>query len=168
MQGFFVWVGLLVSGGAQAAAVPSGTFRAAEARDQARRVAHTAIDEAIDSMNFLARPFARKRLRKATEPCGRIRFAQDGEAVLFQCDDKREVVAPLDGRPVRWKNDSGDEVTLRHQLDGQRLVQVFETENGARENAFVFTPEGDAVRMDVTIRSERLPRPIKFSRWYRR
>jgi hypothetical protein len=173
VHGWFVWVGLLAAGGgtpseSAAERLLRGTFRAVDGRDDARRVANAAIDEAIESMNFLARPFARKRLRKATEPCGQIRFAVEGEEVHYQCDARREVVAPADGRPVKWKNDGGDEVTLRHELDGLRFVQTFATENGERETAFVFTPAGDAVRMDVTIRSGRLPRPIKFSRWYRR
>jgi hypothetical protein len=161
-----MWIGLLLNG-AGAGGPPKGTFRAADSAGEAKRRIHDAIDDAIEPMNFVARPFARKRLRKATEPCGQIRFDVDDAGIHYQCDGKREVVAPA-GRPVKWKNDSGDEITLHHEVDGLRFVQKFVTEKGERENTFVFTPEGDAVRMDVTIRSERLPRPIKFSRWYRR
>jgi hypothetical protein len=169
-----VALGLLLVGGEAEAGLPDaakrfeGTFRATEGEDAIRQRIDAAIDAAIDSMSFVARPFARSRLRDATRPCARIRIALQADLVQVQCDDRKPTVSPPDGTAVHWTNADGNDVLLSQKVEDRAILQVVATEKGRREIAYRLSEDGAELEVDVRISSARLPAPVRYTSRFKR
>lgn len=128
-----------------------------------------AIDAAVDDLNFIVRPIARRRLRDATEPIRRVTFEQrPGTIVISTGDAANPTRTAPDGTPAPWTRTNGETVDVATRWDGDMLFQTFDAEDGMRTNAYTLSADGDTLRMAVTIRSPRLPEPVEYTLVYRR
>lgn len=126
-----------------------------------------AINEAVRSMNFIIRPIARSRLRRANVPYDSLTITHTPDEVTTLADDERPVVTPASGEPVKWVRDEREtlDVTTRW-LDGT-LEQTFTAGDGQRVNRYTPGPDG-TMMLDVTVTSPRLPRPVSYQLLYKR
>lgn len=142
-----------------------GSYRhAGGERDKKAR--DDAIDDVVKHMNVLVRSIARSRLEQANPIPARVRIARIGDDLSISMDD-RSYRAPIDGRSVKVKGITGDELEMHFRVDGQTLVQIFEGDGGGRINRF--SPSGDGeLTMKVRVFSERLPKDLEYRLGYRR
>lgn len=127
-----------------------------------------AIDRSAGEFNFLLRPFARSRLTKANPVPQRIEIAYTGSEVRVQLDRVPAVSAPRDGRTVKWKRDDGALFDLTARIREGTLEQSFRGDDGERINVYRLEPDGKTLKMGVTLKSPRLPKPLTYTLVFRR
>lgn len=123
-----------------------------------------AIDDVVDDMNVLVRSIARGRLQDSNKIPERVSIAKKGDKMVISFDD-RHYEARLDGRPVEVIGITGDPLRHRVQIESSSLHESFRGEKGNRDNTF--DRSGDTLRIDVLIRSEKLPKPLRYRLTYR-
>jgi hypothetical protein len=128
-----------------------------------------AIDRTVAHMNFITRPIARSRLNKVNPRPSSLRVAVQADSVSVAFDNGNPVVTPLNGNTIPWAN------PLTHETDQARgsvvadtIRQTLAAPDGERENALVFSDGGARLRLTVTVRSHRLPRPLVYELVFRR
>ena len=143
-----------------------GTFTASttEGQQQIER----AIESAVAKMNFVTRPIARGRLKKTNPAYQRIRIAQEGPQLSIQFDERAPLQVPADGRSVKWTREDGEVFDVNATREAGAMTQTFKAEDGERINRFSLSPDGNALTLEVTITSPRLPAPVKYALKYQR
>lgn len=131
-----------------------------------------AIERAVAQMSFVTRGIGRSRLRATNQPPADVRFALPPDSVLVHYAGQPELRARRDGTPREWRNAAGEpfqaRVTVAAAADGSVTVrQVFEAEDGRRENAWRLDPSGNTLTLDVTVSSPRLPQPLRYRHVFR-
>lgn len=126
---------------------------------------NAAIEGVVKEMHAVARPIARRRLKKTNPAYARIALHFTGNAVRINAGAGGTVVLPLSGAPVRWKHD-GETLTVSGQSSGNSLAETFQAADGRRTNTF--TPTKDGLTLSVTLTSPRLPKPLRYTLAYRR
>lgn len=146
----------------------SGTFKSTLTKKQARAKIDESIDDIVDDMAFYKRPFARSILENRTPPCLKLEITLEDDEVALTCDGRRPARAPVDGTRHRFKPTDGDPVDLSYEMKGAKLIQKFYGENGVRTNTYRLAAGGEELRLDVEIRSSKMPRPLRYKRVFRR
>jgi hypothetical protein len=158
-------LGVIHSVSAQTATL-EGTFTASTSEGQQQ--IERAIETAVAKMNFVTRPIARGRLKKTNPAYQRIRIAQEGSQLSIQFDERAPLQMPADGRPVKWTREDGEVFDVNATREAGAMTQTFKAEDGERINRFSLSPDGNALTLEVTITSPRLPAPVKYSLEYQR
>jgi hypothetical protein len=128
---------------------------------------NTAINVSTASMNFIARPIARKRLR-STNPVTRVITIEElGDSVIITSDREIVVRAKPDGIPMKWTAYKGEELMVTTTYEDGVLFNRFSAGDGARTNRYALREDG-MLEMQVTITSPRLKEPLVYKRVYRR
>lgn len=149
---------------AQAAALPVGEYVLDESLSDD---VEEAINASTASMNFIARPIARKRLR-STNPITRVVTIEAvGDSVVVTSDRQIVVRAKPDGVPMPWSAFRGEELQVTTTFENGILVNTFSAGDGARTNRYILREDG-LLEMLITITSPRLKRPVEYKRVYRR
>jgi hypothetical protein len=129
---------------------------------------HTAIERAIAHMNFIVRPIARRRLTRANRPSPMLTFAVRSDTLVVTFEGLNPVITPLNGDTVRWRRGAtGETYTVHIAQAGDTLRQTIATDDGLRENAFLFLEGGTVVEMRVTLIAQRLPTPLHYTEVFR-
>ncbi|HKE96089.1 MAG TPA: hypothetical protein VKB34_17405 [Povalibacter sp.] len=126
-----------------------------------------AIETAIAKMNFVTRPIARGRLKKTNPRYQRIQISREGAQIAVQFDQRKPVLMPADGRPVKWTREDGEIFDVSAHSQGSQLIQTFKAEDGQRVNQFTLHPDG-SLTLDVTVSSPQLPAPVHYVLTYTR
>lgn len=164
---------LLVAGApltAQSAAPLVGRFvRDSAASDDVA----AAIQRTVAEMSFVTRGIGRSRLRATNQPPADVRFALPPDSIVIHYAGQPELRARRDGSPREWRNAAGEpfqaRVTLSVAADGSvGVAQSFDAEDGRRENAWRLDAAGTTLTLDVTVRSPRLPQPLRYRQVFRR
>lgn len=145
----------------------AGTFTFAGGDAQREKLA-AAIEAAVQQMNALIRPIARKRLNESNPVRDAITFAVEGQKVTVTFAAGRTVGGTLGGPSVPWTSDSGKPVQVSFQMVKDRLVLDFTAEDGARRVVYTLNETGDKLTLSITVTSERLVEPLKYALSYRR
>lgn len=127
----------------------------------------TAIDAAVEKMNFIKRPIARGRLKKTNPVYRRIAITRSEGYVELQFDDRAAVRMPNDGSAIKWTREDGEVFDVSATWQDNSLVQTFKAGDGQRVNAF-HLDDKDRLALDVTVSSPQLPAPVKYTLVYRR
>ncbi|MDF1561971.1 MAG: hypothetical protein P1V51_02945 [Deltaproteobacteria bacterium] len=135
-------------------------------REDAARL--EAIDECVDEMLFVARPFARSRLRSATVISKEIAFDVSEAVLAIRDAGERPLLVPLEGKPVQHVSKAGDELETTLKRDGRKLVLRTLNERGGEERVLTLSPDGKKLTIEVTIFADPLPLPIRYQLSYRR
>lgn len=147
-----------------------GVWRRSTPEARARQVVDRAIEQAVDAMNFFARPLARSQLKDNTPLNPRIDllFGDDGRiTVMFDGDAQRRYTS-RPGRTVRVSSPGGDAMRMTQRFhDDGRLEQVFETDLGTRWNVYQATGDGQ-MRLSATSQGMMMPQPVHFTFDYAR
>jgi hypothetical protein len=130
-----------------------------------------ALEQAIEAtarqLSFVIRGMARSRLRAGNRIAPWVELEGQGDQIAVRFPGRPPMLARADGTPGRWKNEDGGAVNIEHRMEGETLVQVLRTNEGARTNRFSAGADG-ALRLAVEISSPRLPVPLKYTLSYRR
>lgn len=132
-----------------------------------------AIERAVAQMNFVTRPIGRSRLRATNQPPADVRFALPADSVVVHYAGQPELRARRDGAPREWRNAAGEpfqaRVTVTPEPDGHVTVrQSFDADDGRRENVWRLDAAAGTLTLDVTVRSPRLPQPLRYRQVFRR
>jgi hypothetical protein len=125
------------------------------------------IESATASMNFVTRPIARARLKKATLAFQTIRIDRGPDDIGIQYEQRLPQRMPADGRAVAWTREDGEKMQISARMDQDDLVQHYQAADGERTNVFHVDPRTRTLTLGVTILSPRLPAPVTFSLTYR-
>jgi hypothetical protein len=156
---------------ATASAAPSGAGgsdglegRYALAEPQhAEATIDAAIDSVVSELFFLARPFARSKLKAATDPCPKLEIDLEPETVSVWCPrDEDRFVSPSDGQPVETTFEE-KKLTLEQQVRGDEIRQRMEGQDGVRINRYRLEGDRETLRMEIELKSPRLPRPVRYA-----
>ncbi len=129
----------------------------------------SAIDLSVAHMNFIIRPIARRRLTKANRPAEHLEFDVQPDSLAVTFDAMNPIITPLNGDSTPWKRGGTHEWYQVHvELGGDTLRQVIKTDDGQRENVFVFLNDGAKVALHVILTAERLPALLRYTLVYRR
>jgi hypothetical protein len=130
----------------------------------AAAIVDQAIDKATASMSLFTRRVARGRLQKTNAAPARVRLHRQGADFVIQFDDRPPLRLPIAGTPIQ-----DGERTIRVELDSTHdssspvLRQLGETQEGKRENVYRLGKDPNAMTMEVTVTSARLPSPVHYT-----
>lgn len=127
-----------------------------------------AINAGIDGMSFITKPIARRRLKATNDPYASVAIARSAVGIATAYDGRAWIQSPEDGTAIKWTREDGEVLDLSTAMKGDTLVQTFVADDGSRENDFTLSPDGRTLNLDVTIRSPRLPRPVRYRLVYTR
>ena len=120
-----------------------------------------AIDDVVDEMNVFVRGIARSRLEDANRVPPEIVIEPNGENLTVQIGEET-YTGPISGETVRVRNPEGGISRMRYKFRDGSLYQIFRAEDGDRINVFTPREDGQGVSMWVTMRSDRLPKDVKY------
>ena len=144
-----------------------GSFQYAGGQSE-RKALDDAIEDIVQEMNFLIRPIARSRLKEANVVPGSIGFAKRGVELEIEMAGKRPLSAPVDGTAVFRTNSHGERIKVVQRVSQPKLHQHCSGSQGEREIHYVLDEDGKRLTAHITIRSERLPKPLQYRLTYRR
>jgi hypothetical protein len=123
----------------------------------------TAIDTAIEKMNFIKRPIARSRLKKTNAAHHRVTIGLTAQEISVAFDGNQPVRMPADGRTAKWTREDGEVFDVAARWTDDRLVQSFKAPDGERINTFTLGPDGRALEVQVEVKSPQLPEPVRYA-----
>jgi hypothetical protein len=122
-----------------------------------------AIDTTVAHMSFITRPIARSRLSKINPTPQIVRVDVGSDSISVAFDEGSPVVTPLSGDTVSWRNPLTGELDEAHGMVAADTVrQIIMAQDGDRENALIFSDDGERLQLHVTVTSHRLPRPLVY------
>lgn len=128
-----------------------------------------AIDRTVAHMLFLFRPIARHRLARTNRVPPHLTFAVRPDTITVTFEHANPIRTPRNGTPVPWVSGVSRETYSVHiAFAGDTLHQEILASDGAREDDFVFSDNGDRIGMHVTLRADRLPTPLAYTLVFRR
>ncbi len=144
----------------------SGTYRYAGSaqEEEARRAA---IDHAVEGFSFVTRSTARNRVSATTQILGFYIFSFEPGKIVVRPEARPEMVSGGKGEPADYVY-KGKHSTLTQVLAGDRIMQVFVSEDGRRENEYTLSQDGKTVTLKVTLTSGRLSSPVAYSLSYKK
>lgn len=152
---------------ARVAELLEGRWTLARGQEAAQQAVERAIERTTDGMFPIVRGQAQRQLREANPINGEVelRFTPQRIRAVFESGTYES--AP--GQPIQTRQPgSGDEMELVQLIRDGHLEQVFTTGNGRRWSVFTPTPDGETMKMQVTIQAGILPRPMQYEIDYRR
>jgi hypothetical protein len=144
----------------------AGTYRYAGGaqEDEARKAA---IDHAVESMSAFTRSTARNRIQTTTQIPGFYTFSFAPGKIKVLPESRPEMVSGDKGEPADYVY-NGKTSKLTQVIAGERITQVFVSDDGRRKNEFTFSQDGKALTLKVTVSSARLSNPVVYSLTYKK
>ena len=127
----------------------------------------SAIERTIAPMNALVRPFARALLARINPVFRQVQVSQTDTEITIQFEDRPALRLPADGTPVAWFRNAGERLMVMARMNGEDLEQTYQTPEGERTTVFHVDPDSRLLRLQVTVRSGRLPAPLTYTVAYR-
>lgn len=145
----------------------SGTwiYAGSEAESQARI---DAIQAAVGQMPRLFRPFAFRRIDRATTPPPRLVLRVEAGRITIADGDGPGLTTPLGGEGVVIDGDGGDPQTVTRTPSGDAIRHRAEQHNGFGQDVFRLSADGETLTDTVTVGSDQLPAEIVYVLTYRR
>ncbi len=141
-----------------------GTYHPVDTSQHAA-VIDRAIETGTESMSPLRRRVGRKRLHAVNVPVRVFRIEREGDLLVTDYDGHR-YAAPLSGAPASARDPDGEPVEVTYRIAGRTLRARYVGPDG--EKLMVFERGDDGrLTMHVTLRSDQLPEPIRYSLAFR-
>lgn len=130
------------------------------------------VDEGMSKLGRVYRVWpisgqSKKRLRETNRPYAWIQILPDASSVTVETDTYK-LTTPRNGTLENWERSEGDLIDVTTRLQGERLEQVFDAEDGRRVNVYTLSMDGETLTMDVTVTSPKLDSPLTYRMVYRR
>ena len=110
---------------------------------------------------------AKKRLQETNKPYAWVQILPEASTVTLETDAFK-LTTPRNGVREDWERTAGDLIDVTTKMQGTRLEQVFEAEDGRRVNVYTLSPDGNTLNLDVTVTSPKLDGPLTYRMVYRR
>lgn len=141
-----------------------GDYRYVGGSEQRRDIAR-AIESVTEEMSLLVRGIASDRLKKTNDAPKAISIREEGEDIVVQIDERTYRGRP-NGPAIEVPNVEGGTSKMRLEFRDGKLYQHFAAKEGQRTNVFAPYPNGKRLNLWVTVRSPRLPKPVKYHLTY--
>lgn len=144
----------------------AGTYRYAgnAQEEEARRAA---IDRAVEGMSVFIRSTARNRVSATTQILGSYSFSFESGKIWVRAQSRPDMISGDKGEPADYVY-NGKHSKLTQRLVGDRISQVFVSDDGRRENEYTLSQDGQVVTLKVTLSSPRLSVPVVYSLSYKK
>ncbi|MBC7795059.1 MAG: hypothetical protein H7Z43_15240 [Clostridia bacterium] len=152
---------------APAAASIEGKYRFVGGAGEQKAV-EDAIEKVVQEMLFIKRPIARGRLKDRNKIATSWVFTIAGGQIKAVAESIMTWASPEDGSSADVKTSTGDDAKLTQKITGDKLVQVFTTKEGKREDIFTLQADGVTLKLEVILTSTQLPMPLKYSLTYKK
>jgi len=136
--------------------------------EKEQKAADDAIEKVVQEMLFIKRPIARSKLKTRTKKATAWTFTTAGGKIKAAAEGIMTWESPADGSAAAVKTSQGDDAKLTQKVSGNKLTQVFVTEDGSRENEFTLGDDGVTLTCVVTMKSGQLPGPIRFTETFKK
>jgi len=134
-----------------------GTWKAGSPSDIAG-----AIERCTEEMSFIKRPIARSRLKKLNPAYQRIVIGRSGSDFTIQFDERQPIRMPADGKALPWTREDGEKFMVSVKAGAETLTQHYQGEDGERSNVFRIDAAGKALTLEVTVKSQKLPKVLAY------
>lgn len=175
---FMIWAAPALaersSKGRRSKAVPhalkyTGSYRYAEDLDHGRELVNTAVNEAISQVTPILRPSFRKIAAKRDYLVKSIRISVNTEKIGFRVVAYRSFgVTTQPGIPHIITSKKGSITKVLQRFRGEQFEQIIENDSGEMHNVFTLLDDGETLRVDTTITSKLLKRPVSVQLDYKR
>lgn len=126
-----------------------------------------AIEKGTSLMGPLRRMVARKRLKAVNLATETVHIVVRGEQLVVTFDGK-SYAAPTAGGPQKRVDPQGKPVLVSYRADGRTLRARFLGDDGEKRIDFERGADARELAMHVTVLSDQLPAPIRYSLRYLR
>lgn len=126
-----------------------------------------AIEKTIATMNFIARPIARTKLRARNVAFPKIDITAEDGGLRVSHQGGMNVKYSAVSQPVHVKAPDGTDAVTRLSAT-PTLILTYESESGTREDRYELSPEGNTLTLSIRMTSSRLPQPLLYQLVYRR
>ncbi len=140
-----------------------GTWRLAN-RTRAVEARDAGVEAVVQEMGLIARPIARRRLRRGLTPPGRLVIARASNGKLrFAVGDYSVTAAP--GETVAFTDPEGNSGRMRVSIRNGRLRQRFFLDDSSVLTHTITTTRRGA-RLTVRVAHDRLPSDVRYTAMY--
>ncbi|MBL90187.1 MAG: hypothetical protein CMH56_00045 [Myxococcales bacterium] len=127
------------------------------------------LQELLDSLAFYIRPFAEPRLERLFKSFKVIEIKSDTRQLGIKVDTFDNFVwTPVDGRWQEFKNTPRGDFKLRRWVKNGILHSEANQNGPIKQNRYYLSDDGQTLRLEVTVTSEYLPRPLELAYRYQR
>ncbi len=126
------------------------------------------IERSTAEMSFIKRPIARSRLKKLNPAYQRVLIARNGADFTIQFDERQPIRMPADGKAIPWTREDGEKFMVSVKTQGDSFSQHYQGEDGERSNLFRVGATGKVLTLEVTVKSQKLPKPLVYTLPYSR
>ena len=125
-------------------------------REEALRL--DAVEHSAQALNFLIRGIGRSRLRSGTIIARQVTLRwTPGRMEVVYADPPDHYRSRDDGTTGMDTGPGGSEMRVWHRFENGNLRERRWTDEGARENFYMLSPDGNGLTVEVTMSSTRLP-----------
>src|SRR6201987_4326367 len=118
----------------------TGTYRyAGSAREE--EVRSKAIDHAVEGLSFITRSAARSRVSAKTQIRGSYSSSFEPGKICVRPQSRPEMISGDKGEPADYVY-NGKRSTLPQVFEGDRITQIFVSDDGKGENEFTLSQDG--------------------------
>jgi hypothetical protein len=144
----------------------AGTYRYAGGaqEDDARKAA---IDHGVESLSVFTRSTARSRVQATTQIPGSYAFSFEPGKIIVRPEGRPDVISGDKGESADYVY-NGKKSTVSQVIAGDRITQVFVSDDGKRQNEFTLSQDGQVLTLKVTVTSARLSNPVVYSLTYKK
>lgn len=128
----------------------------------AQATIEAAIEGVVADMNFIKRPIARSRLRKANGVLTSIRMAWNGDELVYTYNGGNVIRTKVGGPAVAWTSPEGDACQVKTALAGQRLTLTIAGAEGTKVETFDLAADGASLAYQATVTASALPKPLRY------
>lgn len=144
----------------------AGTYRyAGDSQEEEARKA--AIDHAVEGLSFVIRSAARGRITATTQILQTYSFSFEPGKIVVRPQSRPEMISGDKGEPADYIY-KGKTSRFTQLMVGDRITQVFTSDDGKRENEFTLSKDGNLLRLKVTLTSPRLSNPVVYALSYKK
>lgn len=140
------------------------TFVPAKHTKQNKRNIASAIEQTVESVNFMLRGFARDKLTEGLKLRPKVVIDRSGDDVTVTYGHET-YTTPASGEMVSRVNPKGDTIKISQKVVGAKVIQTIKGANGARYITFALVNES-TLALKVKITTPRLDDPIKYKLKY--
>jgi hypothetical protein len=128
----------------------------------------SAIEAAVKDFNFVARPIARGRLKRANPFFKRVAIERRGNSLTIVAGASKPTTTEPDHAPIKWTRDDGEVFDVSTVWQGATLIQTFASRDGTRVNRYALSSDGVTLTMQVAVSGPELAKPVQYQLSFRR
>ena len=146
--------------------VLNGSYVLDEPLSAAQKRRAIALEQTLNSANFIVRTMASSRLENKPNICEGYVFRKSGNELKVTCDQQPMISVMLDGSPSRYPKPDGSFLEVIAKVEGNEVKQEFAGPAGALTVSWVF--RGDQILVRKQLSSSYFAVPLVLELPYRR